>query len=98
MAKKAKKASIVMIHGVAVSLEYKPLNGNHLQDEKLFGYFRDESITIDEDIEELTLKKTQLHVCVHAALDISGVAETLTPQQEEAVCRSIETLGEYFNL
>ena len=87
-----------MIHGVLVPVDYKPLNGNDLQDEKLFGYFRDESITIDEEIDGLALKKTQLHESVHAALDISGVAETLTPQQEEAVCRCVETLAEYFNL
>ena len=87
-----------MVHGVLVPIDYKPLNGNELQDEKLFGYFRDESITLDEDLSDLALKKTKLHECVHAVLDISGVSETLTPQQEEAVCRSIETLGEYFNL
>ncbi len=89
-----------MVHGVRVPIEYAPLNANETADEKLFGFYSAETdtITIDEKLEGLALKKTLLHEAIHASLGLSGLAEVLTPQQEEAVCRCVETLGEYFNL
>lgn len=36
---------------------------------------------------------TLLHECVHAALTISGLAEVLGANTEEAVCRAIELIA-----
>lgn len=36
---------------------------------------------------------TLLHECVHAALTVSGIAEILGAQTEEAVCRAIEMIA-----
>lgn len=97
MPKKIKKRESVNVFGKDIPIEYKAIELN--DDDKPFGLYKLEKIIIDEKLKDDELRDTILHEMIHACLDISGLTELLSDEQEEAICCNLEKgLGEYFCL
>jgi hypothetical protein len=74
------------VAGQKVKIISKELDGDH-------GQYNHDQRTIYLDPSSKEQFATLLHELVHAALTISGVAEVLGDEKEEAVCRAMELLA-----
>ena len=82
------KPTSVKIMGRKIAIKWVPrLEDN---DEKVSGLYHPDTKSIEVDPDDPEPWATLLHEMFHAALDIGGVAQVLTLEQEEAVCRAVE--------
>lgn len=90
MARRPIKPKSVIILGIPFSIEYKALPQ---KEEKQYGecYVMDRRIIIHDKLEGDILEATILHEVCHCILNMTGSAEFMTEEQEEATVLALET-------
>lgn len=90
MARRPAKPKSVVILGIPFEIIYKALPQ---KDEKNYGecHVMDRKIVVHDKLEGEILEGTILHEVCHGILNLSGAAEFMSEEQEEAAVLALET-------